>query len=204
MKFKSIVLSALMVTIAAFTTNCSKAPEQEISNAKAAIEAAKAVEADRYSADQFKAAEDSLNAAMVEIETQKSGFALGRSYDKAKTMLAAVVTMATSAKESAVAAKEQVKAECEAAVAAANTSVTETKDLLAQAPKGKEGKEALEAISADIATVEASLAEAATAISSGDYMGARDKAVAGTEKLTSIKAELTTAIEKSKGKKGKK
>jgi hypothetical protein len=204
MRFKSVVLPILVSSVLLISTGCSKAPDQEIGTAKAAIEAAKAVEADKYSADKFKAAEDALNAAIVEVEAQKSAFALSRNYDKAKTLLASVVSLAEGAKEGAAAEKEKVKAESETSVAAANALVAEVKGLLASAPKGKEGKEALEAISADIATIETSLSEASAAIGSGDFIGARDKAVAGTEKLESIKAELTAAIEKSKGKKGKK
>ncbi len=204
MKIKTIASSLVVGSIVFLTANCSKAPEQEIDAAKAAVEAAKEVEADRYSIDQFNAAEESLNAALVEIETQKSKFAMSRNFDKAKEMLATATTAATTAKEAAAVEKEKVKAESEAALALANTKVFEAKTLIEKAPKGKEGKEALEAISADIASVEASLVEAKTAIENGDFMGARDKAVAGSEKLESIKTELTTAIEKSKGKKGKK
>lgn len=178
-------------------TSCAKAPEAELTNAKAAIEGVKAVEAERYVPAEFKALQDSLNVASLEIENQNAKFALFRSYKKATATLANVVTMADEVKVNAEARKEEVKAEAQQALAEVTTLVTEVKDLMAKAPKGKEGKEALEAIQGDVVLVESFLAEVSTLINNGDYLTALDKVKASAEKAAALKTELEEAIAKT-------
>ena len=195
----------ILLTIAALAgmtilfTSCAKLPEMEMANAKAAVEAAKAAEADRYVPAEYRALQDSLNVANTEVENQKSKFVLFRSYKKATVKLNNVITLGNTVKENAGIKKEQVKAEAQQTLAEATTLITETKDLFAKAPKGKGTKEALEAIQSDIALVEASLAEVSTLLNNGDFLTALDKAKAAKDKAASLKTELEEAIAK-KGK----
>lgn len=196
MKRNVMLTLASLAAMAILFTSCAKLPEVEIANAKAAVEAAKAAEADRYVPAEYKALNDSLNVAMTEIEAQKSKFALFRSYKKVAVKLNDVVVLSNTVKENAGIRKEEVKEEAQQALAEATTLVTEVKDLIVKAPKGKEGKEALEAIQSDLALVEASLAEVSTLINNGDYMTALDKVKAASDKADSLKAELEEAIAK--------
>jgi len=197
MKSKLGVLVLSVVLMTALFAGCAKEPTVELDAAKAALEAAKAAEADRYLAADFNAAQDSLNAAVTEIETQKSKFALTRSYDHAKKLIASAQTAADAAKEQVAAKKEQVRQEVVAALAEAQTNLTDTKALLKKAPRGKEGRAALEAIQTDLTTIEqTSLAEVNTLLTSGDFLTAKDKATAALAKLKSIKDELQQAIDK--------
>jgi len=189
---------ASLFALAILFTSCAKPPEVEIANAKAAVEAAKAAEADRYSPAEYKALNDSLNVAMTEIENQKSKFALFRSYKNVTSKLNDVVVISETVKENAGIRKEEVKDEAQQMLAEATTMVSEVNDLIAKAPKGKEGKEALEAIKNDLALVEATLAEVSTLIENGDYLTALDKVKAATEKGNSLKSELQEVIAKTK------
>jgi hypothetical protein len=198
MSFKSIVLTLGLAILLALVVGCAKAPQQAVDAAKAAIEEAKGVEADRYVADVYASAQDSLNAALAEIETQNSKFALTRNYDKAAKCLASALKLAQSAKETAPGKKEEVKAEAEKLTADVTAALAEANKLLKKAPKGKEGREMLEAIKADIATVEASLPEAATTLTNGDFLAAKDKLNAALAKVNSIVEELNNAIAKKK------
>jgi hypothetical protein len=173
---------------------CAKVPQETVDAAKAALDAAKAAEADRYLADQFNAAQDSLNAAMAEIETQNSKFALTRNYDRAKALLESVISAANAAKDGVAAKKEEVKAEAQSLLTSAQAAVEEVKKLMAKAPRGKEGREVLEQMQAELSGVESSWAEANNALNSGDFLGARDKAKAAADKLASLKQELEDAI----------
>jgi len=193
--FLSIVALAFALALLA---GCAKVPQETVDAAKAAVEAAKAAEADRYLADQFNAAQDSLNAAMAEIETQNSKFALTRNYDRAKALLESAMKAANAAKDGVAAKKEEVKAEAQNLLTSAQAAVEETKKLMAKAPRGKEGKQMLEQMQAELSGVEASWAEANNALSSGDFMGARDKAQAALDKATSLSQELNEAIAKTK------
>ena len=195
---KNFIKTTFAVAIIALTfASCAKAPEVEMTSAKAAIEAAKAVEAERYVPSEFKALQDSLNVAMLEIENQNSKFALFRNYKKATGTLTSVATMSETVKENAAARKEEVKNEAQQALAEVTALVTEVKELLASAPKGKEGKEALEAIQGDVVLVESFLAEVSTLINNGDYLTAVDKVKAAGEKAAALKAELEEAIAKT-------
>jgi len=187
--------------MAVLFTSCAKLPEMEMTNAKAAVEAAKAAEADRYVPAEYRAVQDSLNTAMTEVENQKSKFVLFRSYKKVTVKLNNVITLAGTVKTNAGIKKEEVKNEAQQTLAAATTLVAEVKDLILKAPKGKEGKEALEAINSDLALVEASLAEVSTLINNGDYLTALDKVKAANDKAGSLKAELEEAIAKKSMKK---
>jgi len=196
----------ILLTIAALAgmtimfTSCAKLPEAEMASAKAAVEAAKAAEADRYIPAEYRALNDSLNTALTEVENQKSKFVLFRSYKKVTAKLNNVVALGNTVKENAGIRKEEVKNQAQQTLAEATTLVEEVKALILKAPKGKEGKEALEAIQGDLALVEASMAEVATLLNNGDYLTALDKVKAANEKAGGLKAELEEVIAK-KGKK---
>ncbi|MFO7613352.1 MAG: hypothetical protein R6W71_01795 [Bacteroidales bacterium] len=196
---RNVMLSlASLFALAILFAGCAKLPEAEIANAKAAVEAAKAAEADRYVPAEYQALSDSLDAAMTEVENQKSKFAMFRSYKNVTAKLNDVVVLAEPVKESAMTRKEEVKAEAQQMLAEATTMVSEVNDLIAKAPKGKEGKEALEAIKNDLALVEATLAEVSTLIENGDFLTALDKVKAATEKGNSLKMELEEVIAKTR------
>lgn len=199
MKVKTLVAVLVVVFAMTLMMGCAKVPQQELDAAKAALDAAKAVEADRYAPELYNAVKDSLNAINAEVEKQNSKFALFRSYSKAKTMLAAALTAANTAKDTAVANKEKVKAEATDLLAKVGPAIDDVKKLMKKAPRGKEGKAALEAMSAELTAVEASVGEANTAMTSGDYLTARDKVQASLQKVSSINEELAQAIAKKKG-----
>jgi len=197
---KNVLLTIVALAgMALLFTSCAKVPEMEMTNAKAAVEAAKAAEADRYVPEEFRAVQDSLNAVLTEVENQKSKFVFFRSYKKVGAKFENVVTLANTAKENAIIQKEEVKNQAQQTLAEATTLVTEVQALIVKAPRGKEGKEALEAIKSDLALVEASLAEVSTLINNGDYLTALDKGKAAIEKATSLKVELEEAIGKKRG-----
>jgi hypothetical protein len=198
MKRNVLLTIVALAGMALLFTSCAKLPEMEMTNAKAAVEAAKAAEADRYIPAEYRALQDSLNVAMTEVENQKSKFVLFRSYKKVAVKLNNVVTLGNTVKENAGIRKEEVKNQAQQTLAEATTLVTEVKDLIVKAPKGKEGKEALEAIQSDLALVEASLAEVSTLINNGDYLTALDKVKAASEKAASLKTELEEAIAKKR------
>ena len=196
MSNKNLFVSLGLVVLLILVVGCAKAPQQEVDAANAALTLAKESEADRYLADEFKAAQDSLNAALAEIETQNSKFALGRNYNRAKALLASATEMFNLANSKVAARKEEVKAEGQQLVLDLQAALSEAKALLKKAPKGKEGREVLQAIQNDLTTVETSLGEVTTLMDNGDFLGAKDKLSAGLNKVKSIIEELNQAIAK--------
>jgi len=198
MSNKNFIVSFVLVVLMLFVFGCAKAPQQDVDAANVAVQAAKDAEADRYLPDEFKAAQDSLNAAITEIETQNSKFALTRKYDKAKKSLAAATAMANDLNAKIAARKEEVKAEAQQLMVDLQTALTDAKKLMKKAPKGKEGREALQAMENELMVVETSIGEVNTLMENGDFMGAKDKLAAGKQKVDSIIEELNMAIEKVK------
>lgn len=195
---KKIFAGLLFVSmISVAMIGCAQAPEQELSAAKAAVDSARTAQADKYVPVDFATAQDSLNAAVAEIEKQKSGNALSANYDKAKSMLVAALNAAKNARTKVDEEKAKIGTEIDSSLTKVTALVTETKDLLTKAPKGKEGQAALDAISSEITTIEASISEAQMAKADGNLFDAKDKVNAGIVKLDSIKVELTSAIEKA-------
>jgi uncharacterized membrane protein YdfJ with MMPL/SSD domain len=197
---KYFFLALGLILAVALVGGCAKPPQQAVDAAKAALDAAKQAEADRYLAGEFKAAQDSLNAAMAEIETQNSKFALTRNYDKAAKLLEAATTLANNITSQVDAKKEEVKAEAQQLFTDLQNGLIEAKALLKKAPKGKEGKEVLEAIQGELTTVDNSLVEVTDLMNKSDFMGAKDKLMAGLQKVNEIKEELAQAIAKKMGK----
>lgn len=198
MKAKTL-LSSLGIVMLLFVMGCKEPPTQLLADADAAMQAAQTAEANRYAADLFNAAKDSLSAAQAEVEQQNSKFALMRNYDRAAALLNSAVAAFNSAKDAAATNKETVKAEAEALIAQVTTKIEDAKKLMAKAPKGKEGKAALEMIQGDINAVESGLSEAQTALSGGDFLTARDKVQAAASKIDSVIGELESAIGKKMG-----
>lgn len=201
MSIKNLTLTLFVVLALVMVIGCAKAPQQEVDAAKAALDAAKAAEADRYLPAEFNAVQDSLNAALAEIEKQNSKFALTRNYNRAKALLASVLTLANQAKDQVAAKKEEVKAQATQLTTDLQAALDEAKKLLKKAPRGKEGREALEAMTNELTTVENSMADVTTLMNNGDFLSAKDKLAAGLEKVKSIIEELKAAIEKRYGKK---
>jgi len=194
---KTMIFGLMMLALVAFV-GCAKAPQEVIDAAKAAVDAAKAVEADRYAADLYNAAKDTLDQALAEVENQNGKFALTRSYGIAQKLLEGAIAAANSAKEAAVANKAKVQTEAQQLLLDAQAAINASKVLLKKAPRGKETKAAIEAMNSDMAAIETTLAEANAAMSSGDFLTARDKAQACVTNANSIAEEVKTAMQKKK------
>jgi hypothetical protein len=194
---KTMIIGLMMLALVAFV-GCAKAPQESIDAAKAAVDAAKAAEADRYAAELYNAAKDTLDQAMAEVETQNGKFALTRSYGAAQKLLDGAIAAANSAKDAAAANKAKVQAEAQQLLLDAQAAVNASKELLKKAPRGKETKAAIEAMNSDMAAIETTLAEANTAMSSGDFLTARDKAQACVTNANSIAEEVKAAMQKKK------
>ncbi|RJQ45949.1 MAG: DUF4398 domain-containing protein [Nitrospiraceae bacterium] len=194
---KRILLSlTLALTMLVVLTSCAKQPTQEMNDTKAGIDAVIAEGGDKYANEEVKQLNDQLTAAMDEVKVQDGKFF--KNYDKAKEMLAKVKGSADALKAEIPARIEKAKNDAMAALEAAKTAVTDAKAMLAKAPKGKGTKADIEAMRADIAGIEASLAEVQTMIDGQDYLGALDKANGIKDKAAEVSGQITAAMEKKK------
>ena len=194
-KFFSFLMAAGFAAL--MFSGCSKMPQAEIDSAKAAIDSAKFAGANVYLPEALMELEDSLEAVMVNLESQSSKFI--KNYGEVKEQLEKVTVFAHEVQDRTLAVKEEMKAETQAIIAEVNTVIAENKNLVLQAPKGKEGTSALQAIKSEIATIETHVIDAVSLYDNDDIMGAHTKALAAKDKAMSINEELKTVIAKYKG-----
>ena len=191
--FKLLVIGILSAFL---VTGCAKAPEQEITNAKAQIEAATTADVQAYAADELSQLNNDLNAALEEVKVQDEKW-FGN-FDKAKEMLAAIKTSSDNAIAVAAQRKEEAKQAAIAAQAEAVAAIEAAKALLAQAPKGKETKAEIEMLNADLTGAEESLTGIQTSIDQQKYAEAKDSANLIKEKAASVSSQVQAAIDKKK------
>lgn len=189
-----ILIGLATVVMVALLTSCGKVPQVEIDAANAAIEAAQTAEATVYVPAEFVAVQDSMNAILADIETQKSK--LFKKFGPAKEKLAATLTLANQVAANAAVKKDAVKAEVTTLLTDIKTVIEENKTLITKAPRGKEGAAVLEQIKAEMTTIEGSVVEAQDLFDKGSYMDALNKIKAAQERAAGINTELKEAIAK--------
>ena len=196
MKTRVFASIAILGMTALMLTSCSKVPQAEIDAANAAIEEAKTAGADVYVHDNFVALQDSMNTVMVSIESQKSN--LIKNYSTAREGLEGVSQFAGEVKQQADTRKEELKIDIQNTIAEVKTLIESNRQLILEAPRGKEGTSALVAIKGEIDAIETSINETSALFETGDYMATLNKANAAKEKAASINAELTEVIARYK------
>ncbi|MCE5348111.1 MAG: hypothetical protein LLG13_17740 [Bacteroidales bacterium] len=192
-----VLMGLATVAMVAFLSSCGKVPQAQIDATNAAIEAAKTAEAAVYVPAEFTAVQDSMNAIMAYVETQNSK--LFKKFGPAKIKLDATLALANQVAANAATKKEEVKKEVETLLTDIKAVVEENKTLVTKAPRGKEGAAVLEQIKTEMATIEASIAEAQGLYDKGAFMDADNKVKAAKERAASINTELKDAIAKVKG-----
>lgn len=177
-------------------TSCSKVPQAEIDSANASIQMAKDAEAEIFVNDQFLALQDSMNNILVLIEAQKSKtFA---NYSEVKKKLTEVDTLAAQVKANSQLRKEEMRKEIETSISELKNLIETNKNLILEAPRGKEGTTALMAIKSELTTIESNMNEAISMFEQGQYPSTQEMVNAAREKASSINAELSTVIAKYK------
>jgi major membrane immunogen (membrane-anchored lipoprotein) len=192
---KKIGVLLVTVALAATLTACGKQPTAEMDAARVAIDAAVAEGAEKFTASDLQAVKAQMDAALAEVKTQDGK--IFKSYKKAQEALAKVKADAEALKAKTVTVKEEKKQEAITALADANTSVTEAKGLLANAPVGKGSRADIEMMKADVAGLETALTEVQPLIDGGDYIVAAEKANAIKSKAASVSEEIKVAQEKA-------
>jgi hypothetical protein len=177
-------------------------PTQEISDAKAALEAAVQEGAKTYMPTEIEDLDNQL-AAAVEAANNKTG-KLFASNSEAKEKLLKIKADLETLKATIPAKKEEAKNNAITAQNEVKTALEEAKTLLANAPTGKGTQADIAAFNADIKALEDSVPELQKAIDGEDYFGASEKAKTIKEKSMGISDQIKQAIEKVAAQKTKK
>jgi hypothetical protein len=189
------LLSSLMIV------GCEKAPEQELSIAKAALDSARIAGAQKYLLVDFNAAQDSLNAATAEINKQKSGSILTVTYSKAKELLTSTTQTARQLSAQCQTINQKLLSDIDTSLLKANSLFSEANELLSTAQKGKTDKSTLDTITNNLSGVELLLVEIPKIKEQGDLTEAQVKINTAIENLGAIKIKLTQVPAEKKSKK---
>lgn len=179
-------------------SGCSKAPVTEIDAGKAALENAKASEAEMYAPELFQQASDSLNAATVAIQEQDAKFSMFRDYDRATEMLAKSQQLAEQAIAQAAAEKERVRVADSVMAAEIVTMITDTRALLAKAPRGKGTSTDLKVLGGDLDAAQTALDAAMAEWQTGQYLAVQQKLEAVKAQVSNVKTQIDAALAKVK------
>jgi hypothetical protein len=199
MKNKLLAFSVVL-GLSLLLAGCASAPTEEINATKAAVAAVQTDDVRTYAPDSLQAAQDELNKALAEVQTQDNKFALSRDYKQASAVLKSAKDLAEKAKNDAQANKLKAKADAEATIAALPSALEEAKKVLAKAPRGKDTKADIEAMQNDLKLAEEALNGANQAMGQEKYKDALAQANSAKEKASSVIAQVQKALEKVKGK----
>lgn len=188
MKMRYLALIIVSAFVAAVVSSCAGPPNEEITQADAAIQAAQAAGADAYAPDDFKAASDALADAKAKVES--------KDYKGAKEAAMTAKEKAEAAKANAEKGKEEKKAEAEQKMSALKTEWDAVKAEVAKV-KGKAAGE-LKQTESDIETQVSTIQGQ---IDQGNYADAVKALDEATAKAGDLK---TKAMEAGAAKGGKK
>lgn len=190
---KNMTLGVAIVAMFAFA-GCSQPPDAEMASAQTALQAAQTAEAADYAPEAFKMLQDSLNAVMAMKTLEDEKFALFRSYSGVKDGFVGAEALAKNVASQAAQAKEAMMNEVTTMMATVQAQLDTTAAMVAKAPVGKGNKAEIELIKTDLASVQASMADAAADFQNGKYKAAKAKLEAVMSNATRITGEITNAM----------
>jgi hypothetical protein len=172
-------------------SGCSQEPTVKVEAATAAIESAKASEADKYLTTEFTALQDTLTAVLASIETEKEKSFSSRSYKSIAEKLDAIVTNAEIMKTNTETRKAEVRVQVEESLAMLISTIEQDKELLSKTLMNARNKADIEALQNEVTVIESSVSEINTLVGNGDYLTALEKVNAANSKATSLYVQLT-------------
>lgn len=182
-------VSALLALCLAvgLTIGCGgEPPEKEIQQAQSAVDAAAAVGADTYAAEEFTAAKLALTNAKTAVEQRDYRLALNDALDSRER--------AQNAAKEATAARAAARAAAEVALSEADAALTGAQAKLKAAEERKLPARVLGAPRSAITTAATNLQEAHAAFDQGRFVDVPAKAKAATALLTAPLEQLEAAV----------
>jgi len=127
MRFSATVILTGMIAFSLLLPGCARPPFEEIKNAQAAIDSAKAVGAEKYASVDYVMACDSLKTGVTIMNKQKPWILFGNSFERTKKCLVQAVQCATNARIKAITEKNRIKAKADSIEAVVSASLFEIK-----------------------------------------------------------------------------
>jgi flagellar hook-basal body complex protein FliE len=183
-------LSACIVA-AVLVTACGDPPNKEMDQAQGAIDAARAVGADRYATTEYTAATDALKRAQDAVAQRDYRQALNEALDSREH--------AQNAAREAADARAQLRGEVERDMAQIASLIAEANTRLAAANRSRTPRRVLDGPRNDLAAVDQSVQKAGAAMRADDYLAARTALQGVKERIAqALRALETPAVQSSR------
>jgi len=183
-------LSACIVA-AVLVTACGDPPNKEMDQAQGAIDAARAVGADRYATTEYTAATDALKRAQDAVAQRDYRQALNEALDSREH--------AQNAAREAADARAQLRGEVERDMAQIAALIAEANTRLAAAARSRTPRRVHDGPRNDLAAVDQSVQKAGAAMRADDYLAARTALQGVKERIEqALKALETPAVQSSR------
>lgn len=184
------LVSISFVAVTLMVAGCAKAPKDEVALANAAIENAKAAQADVYFAEDFSNLSDSIKVALAEIAQQDQVSAFKRNYDHAKLLLTNATREINALTEKTGLRKEEVQLEVKQLLIDVAANIDEAKAAVVSAPKNRKTKQVISDSQQSIENLQSELAVVNELMANGDFLTALSKVKSLNEQAVLITAEL--------------
>jgi archaellum component FlaC len=196
-----LLWSVLLILMVLVLASCAKPPETELAAAEAELSRAQNVEAPVYAASDYRAAQDSLDAARNEVDRQDAKFALFRNYGAAKEKAVAARETARRAADAAAGNKEAKREEAERTLAEVQQAIADVRekldsDLGKRLARAKGQRQAITQIREELDAREAVLEEVRQAQLEERYADAARTAEGALRDVRSLDEEVSRAITK--------
>ncbi|HSV87343.1 MAG TPA: hypothetical protein VLH61_01745 [Bacteroidales bacterium] len=183
---KKVMMGFAALLMAVAMISCKPAPQAQVEEAQAALDSAKAVEADRYLAVEFVALNDSLVAAQAAIEAEQAKPFGERDFAPIREKLEGIAASAETLKANAEVRKAEVRTQVEGLLVDLGNRVTENKANLALVVVTARNRATVEALQNEITVLESAITEVNTLVANGDYLTALEKATGAQVKASEV------------------
>jgi hypothetical protein len=195
-RIKPYVLVAVTGIVLA-AAGCARPPQDQIQAAQDAVAQASQVEAESYAPEAWGKAQQSMSAAMAEVEAQQARFALTRSYKTTRQLLDTARADAEAAKIAAEEGKRQAAADAEAALLAVTESLVRADEMLgalAACPRRPKGfAQDLELLKGSVEGLRSQVTDVESVIADEDYLEGKSLAESLRDEVDEIVADLDSA-----------
>ncbi len=181
-RLRSFVIA---IGVAAVLSACGTPPDKEMQQAQGAIDAAKAVGADRYAADEYTAAEDALKKANQAVADRDYRQALNYALDSRERAQ-------TAAKEAAD-KRAEARTDADKALADAAAALKEAQERLKAAESSHAAAKTIAGPRRVVSDGAADVQKARAAFEAGDYLDVTSGAHAAAARLRAAARELESA-----------
>ena len=125
---------AILVVVLLTVVGCARVPEQEIQDARTALQTAEEAGADTYAPESLSRARTALGGMEAELEQQRGRFFLSRSYDRVRTLAGEALAAAREGQTRAAEEKTRLRSEVMTMIRDARTSLESALARLRGAP----------------------------------------------------------------------